>query len=411
MAGSKIKTVMISVFSGAVGAALVLGLLYGASFFGFVPKMLQQEMAQLSGNSEVLTQHKEASTQPAASSSPQPQESLTLAEEVSAHALPSVASLDVEGRQGPKVVKGVGSGVVLDTQGHIVTNNHVVAGATIIRVTVQGKQYEGVLVGTDPSSDLAVIKIDAEGLVPMKLSDSDTLKVGQWVMAIGSPFGLEQSVSTGIVSSLYRSTTMRSYDGYSIYANLIQTDAAINPGNSGGALVNNKGELVGINTLIESTSGSSSGVGFAIPVNYAKRIADQIIAGTGVSHAFLGVSLNTVTAQNARIANLHTDFGAYVVSTVEQGPAEKAEILAGDVIVAVNGEQVLSADDLILKVRARSEGDKITLSVVRGDKRIEIDVVLGRDTEHQQGSDAKKADQNTKEQDPFDLYEYYRKLK
>ena len=221
-------------------------------------------------------------------------EDTTLAEAVSAKALPSVVSITAtsSGSQNGSLSQSadesdssgsVGSGVVLDTEGHILTNNHVVDGYDQYVVTMDdGTTYEAEFVGNDASSDLAVIKLkdaDASKLTPIEIGDSSKLNVGEWVMAIGSPFGNEQSVSTGIVSALYRSTAMSSTSGNTIYANMIQTDAAINPGNSGGALVNDNGELVGINSLIESYSGSSSGVGFAIPVNYAKNIADQIIDG------------------------------------------------------------------------------------------------------------------------------------
>ena len=194
----------------------------------------------------------------------------------------------------------VGSGVVLDTEGHILTNNHVVDSYDQYVVTMDdGTTCEAEFVGNDASSDLAVIKLkdaDASKLTPIEIGDSSKLNVGEWVMAIGSPFGNEQSVSTGIVSALYRSTAMSSTSGNTIYANMIQTDAAINPGNSGGALVNDNGELVGINSLIESYSGSSSGVGFAIPVNYAKNIADQIIDGKTPVHPYMGATLSSVNA-------------------------------------------------------------------------------------------------------------------
>ncbi len=208
-------------------------------------------------------------------------EDTTLAEAVSAKALPSVVSITAVNEGSGE--GGIGSGVILDTDGNILTNYHVIGGATTINVsTNDGASYEAELVGQDESSDLAVIRLqgaDASSLTPIEIGDSDSLTVGEWVMAIGSPFGNEQSVSTGIVSALYRSTAMQSTSGTTIYANMIQTDAAINPGNSGGALVNDNGELIGINSMIESYSGSSSGVGFAIPVNYAINIAQQIIDG------------------------------------------------------------------------------------------------------------------------------------
>lgn len=248
--------------------------------------------------------------------------------------------------------------------------------------------------GTDESSDLAVIRLqDAEDadLTPIDLADSDDLTVGEWVMAIGSPFGNEQSVSTGIVSALYRSTALQSTGGTSIYANMIQTDAAINPGNSGGALVNDEGKLIGINSVIESYSGSSSGVGFAIPVNYAINIAHQIIAGETPVHPYLGASLMSVNAYNARQNNLAVDSGAYVAEVTADGPAATAGIEAGDIVTAVDGEPISSADGLIIALREHEVGDKVTLTVMRGKDEKEIEVELGSDealqAEQQDASD------------------------
>ena len=260
--------------------------------------------------------------------------------------------------------------MILDTDGNILTNHHVVQGATALVVnTDDGNSYEAELVGADESSDLAVIRLKdpkSAKLTPIEVGDSDDIAVGEWVMAIGSPFGNEQSVSTGIVSALYRSTALQSASGTSIYANMIQTDAAINPGNSGGALVNDQGHLIGINSVIESYSGSSSGVGFAIPVNYAINIANQIIDGETPVHPYLGVSLMSVNAYNARTNELAVDSGAYV--------AEK-----GDIVTAVDGEGIASADGLIIALREHEVGDEVTLTVVRGKEETEVKVTLGSD--------------------------------
>lgn len=312
-------------------------------------------------------------------------EDTTLAEAVSAKALPSVVSIAAlsgasdSGDTSTAVDSSgsVGSGVVLDSDGNILTNHHVVEGASTLRVTLNGGETrEAELVGADESSDLAVIKIKDTSdltLTPISIGDSDDLKVGEWVMAIGSPFGNEQSVSTGIVSALYRSTALPSSTGTSIYANMIQTDAAINPGNSGGALVDRKGELIGINSVIESYSGSSSGVGFAIPVNYAKNIADQIIAGETPVHPYLGVTLTSARTGSGDAA------GASVVSVEEGGPAAEAGIQKGDTITAIDGDEVSSADGLIIALRERSVGDIVRLTIARGGKDQEISVTLGSD--------------------------------
>ena len=325
-------------------------------------------------------------------------EDTTLAEAVSAKALPSVVSITAtsSGGQNGSLSQSadesdnsgsVGSGVVLDTEGHILTNNHVVDGYDQYVVTMDdGTTYEAEFVGNDASSDLAVIKLkdaDASKLTPIEIGDSSKLNVGEWVMAIGSPFGNEQSVSTGIVSALYRSTAMSSTSGNTIYANMIQTDAAINPGNSGGALVNDNGELVGINSLIESYSGSSSGVGFAIPVNYAKNIADQIIDGKTLVHPYMGATLSSVNALNARTNKLSTDSGAYVASVVEDGPAAKAGIQEGDVITKLGDDEITSADGLIIALRSHEVGEKVEITLMRGKEEKKVTVELGSDEELQ----------------------------
>ena len=317
-------------------------------------------------------------------------EDTTLPEVVSAKALPSVVSITTTIESAGLAMGGsdegsgsIGSGVILDTDGNILTNYHVIEGATDIVVTLDdGTSLEAELVGSDESSDLAVIRVkdaSSASLTPIEVGDSDALTVGEWVMAIGSPFGNEQSVSTGIVSALYRSTALPSTSGSSIYANMIQTDAAINPGNSGGALVNDKGELIGINSVIESYSGSSSGVGFAIPVNYAINIAEQIVDGKTPVHPYLGVSLATVNALNARQNGLSVDAGAYVSDVVAGGPAAAAGIQKGDIITAVDGDAVSSADGLIIELREHEVGDKVTMTVVRGKDETEVEVELGSD--------------------------------
>ena len=318
---------------------------------------------------------------------------ITLPEVVADKCLPSVVAIDVytdasaaygygygygvSQDYGSNLQKSsLGSGVVLSEDGYIVTNNHVVEGADALKVTIEGQEYDAEIVGTDPSSDLAVIKAkDASGLTPMELGDSDDLVIGEWVMTLGSPFGFEQSVATGIVSATSRSQTMSaSTDMFgnatgdtTVYANLIQTDAAINPGNSGGALVNAEGKLIGINTLITSYSGNYSGVGFAIPVNYAVNIAQQIIDGKTPSHAQLGVSLSTVTPEMAQRYGLASESGAYIAAVSPDSAAAEAGIEAGDIVTGFDGKAVESADDLMLDVRGKNPGDAVTLTVVKPD--------------------------------------------
>lgn len=320
----------------------------------------------------------------------------TLAEAVAAKVLPSVVNIDVyvrapgsSGKTGwssdsttdsDLVEYSLGSGVVLTEDGYILTNYHVVAEGDEFMVRFNPDlQLRAVLVGVDPSSDLAVLKVESEGLTPIEIGDSDALAVGQWVMALGSPFGLEKSVSAGIVSSLFRSTTMEGVNDMTIYSNLIQTDAAINPGNSGGALVNSKGQLIGINTLIVSSTESSAGIGFAIPINYAIYIAQQIIDGKQVEHAFLGVQMTTIDPSNATRFSTTLDKGAHVDQIVAGSPAALAGIHQGDIIVRVGNVPIATASEVILEVRGHRVGDTVTIEVVRNGQHLFFDVVLGSD--------------------------------
>ncbi len=328
-----------------------------------------------------------------------------LAEVVAAKCLPSVASIDVyaessntynmygfgyyEDSSGELVESSLGSGVVLSEDGYIITNYHVIEGGSAFTVTVAGETYEAELVGSDASSDVAVIKAQgASGLTPIELGDSDNLTIGEWVMSIGSPFGLEQSVATGIVSATSRSQIMDSSEygtsgDVTIYPNMIQTDAAINPGNSGGALVDADGKLIGINTLITSYSGNYSGVGFAIPVNYAVNLADQIIAGKTPTHAQLGVSLTTVNSQIAKRYDLAVDEGAYITAVHEGTGAAAAGLQEGDIVTAFDGQAVASASDLMLDVRTKNPGDVVKLTVNRAGETVEVEVTLGSDAEQE----------------------------
>ena len=329
------KTFLIAFAGALVACVLAFGV------WGIVGAMIPD--GSNSGASTVVTDPSTGETTVIA-----PSEDPTLAEAVSAKCLPSVAAITVyaEASQndamsqyfgyqyggqgdgsGDLVAYSQGSGVVLTEDGYIITNNHVVEGGSAYEVMVAGETYEADLVGTDPSSDVAVLKAkDASGLTVMELGDSDNLTIGEWVMTLGSPFGLEQSVATGIVSATSRSQIMDAQESMqsggtgeiTIYPNMIQTDAAINPGNSGGALVDDEGKLIGINTLITSYSGNYSGVGFAIPVNYAINLAQQIIAGETPTHAQLGVSLSTVSAATASRYGLPVDTGAYVAAVTHQ---------------------------------------------------------------------------------------------
>ena len=327
----------------------------------------------------------------------------TLAEAVAAKCLPSVAYVETYADAGGQLQGlGTGSGVVMTEDGYLITNNHVVDGGSAYKVTIAGNTYDAELVGTDPSSDVAVLKAkDASGLTPMEIGDSDNLTVGEWVMTLGAPFGLEQSVATGIVSATSRSQIMDASESMqsggsgetTIYPNMIQTDAAINPGNSGGALVDDEGKLIGINTLITSYSGNYSGVGFAIPVNYAVNLAQQIIAGETPTHAQLGVSLSTVNDQAAASYGLAAESGAYVAAVSQGSGAEAAGLQEGDIITALDGESVEGASDLMLAVRGKNPGDTVKLTVNRNGQEQEISVTLGDDAASQKAAAEQKAQQ------------------
>lgn len=328
-------------------------------------------------------------------------EDATLSEAVADKVLPSIVSIDVyqktsssmqslfgfevpgQGDDATLQQASLGSGVVISSDGYIITNNHVVEGADAIKATVNGTEYDATVVGTDSSSDIAVIKVEATGLTAVEIGSSSDLQVGEWVMALGSPFGLENSVSTGVVSALQRSSTMQDETtGQTvIYPNMIQTDATINPGNSGGALVDSEGKLIGINSMIQSTSGSSAGIGFAIPVDYAMGIAEQIMSGEAPTHAQLGVSMVEITPEMAQYYDLATDSGVYVANVYADSAADAAGIEKGDIIVSFDGQGVTSASDLQLAVRGKNPGDTVDVVVNRDGQEQTLSVTLGDDAD------------------------------
>lgn len=287
-----------------------------------------------------------------------------------------------DGSDSAETESSLGSGVILSKDGYILTNYHVIEGASSLKVSVNGSMLDAKVVGTDESSDLAVIKVNATGLTPIEIGSSSDLKVGEWVMAIGSPYGMEQSVSTGIVSATSRSSaSLQASDSSAVYTNMIQTDAAINPGNSGGALVDSDGKLIGINTMIASNSDSNSGVGFAIPVDYAIDIAKQLMKGETPSHAQLGVSVATVTSANAKQYGLSVDSGAYVNSVSSGSGADSAGIKVGDIITKIGDTSITSATDVVVAVRSHSVGDSVSVEVSRNGETKTFNVTLGEDTD------------------------------
>lgn len=322
-------------------------------------------------------------------------------------ASPSVVNIRVRTRVssgfpgfGDFVQQGQGSGFIWDTQGHIVTNYHVVENATAIEVTFNdGISLPATLVGADPDSDLAVIKVDPaeHDLKPVKLGDSDALKVGQRAIAIGNPFGLEGTLTAGVISALGRdlpaASTGASLVGYRI-PDVIQTDAPINPGNSGGPLLNSNGEVIGVNAAIESSTGTSAGIGFAIPVSIVKQVVPSLIQTGSYRHPWLGVTVATLSPKVAEAMGLpRKQQGALVVEVTANGPAAAAGLRPSSRVVQIDGDQVTVGGDVIIRidateikrsedlisylVRRTSVGQQVTLTVLRDGKEMEIKVTLG----------------------------------
>jgi serine protease Do len=289
--------------------------------------------------------------------------------------------------------QSLGSGVIVEANGYIVTNNHVVSKADEIKVLLNDKrEFKGKIVGTDPKTDLAVIKIDAANLPTIPWGDSLNLQVGELVLAVGNPFGLNQTVTMGIISAVGRANV-----GVADYEDFIQTDAAINPGNSGGALVNIRGELIGINTAIFTRSGGYMGIGFAVPSNMAKSVMESLKTKGKVVRGWLGVTIQEVNADLAKQFGLKETKGALVSDVLEGSPAEKAGVERGDVIVELNGKPVESATQLKNMVAQLTVGNKVDLSVIREkkEKRLTVliaeqpkEITVGSTEEDQEGSKA-----------------------
>ena len=282
---------------------------------------------------------------------------------------------DVPPDTGPQArpFQSAGSGVIFDARsGYIVTNAHVVENASEITVTLQdGRDLKAEIIGSDTPSDVAVLKVKPDGLTQIPMGDSAKIEVGDFVVAIGNPFGLQHTVTSGIISGLSRSGI--NPDGYEDF---IQTDASINPGNSGGALVNLRGELIGINTAILSRSGGNIGIGFAIPVNMARSVMDQLIRYGSVKRGQLGVSMYTVTPDIAHSLGLPSAVGALVSQVVEGSPADHAGIRTGDVITSVNGQPVKSNSELRNTIGLRRVGDKVDIGLLRDGKPLRVTAVI-----------------------------------
>ena len=284
---------------------------------------------------------------------------------------PSVVNIQVQVQQQDRFGnmqqgEGVGSGIIFSSDGYIITNNHVAGQATSIKVTLNsGEEYTAKLIGADSNTDIAVIKIDAQGLTPAVFTGIESIKVGELAIAIGSPFGLQQSVTVGVVSALGRDVALSSESLPMV--DLIQTDAAINPGNSGGALVNSAGQIIGVNTMIYSTSGSSAGIGFAIPSNTAVNIADQLIKYGVAKIPFIGIEMG----------NNATDIAGVLISSVVVGqPAETAGLKAGDIITEIDKTAIENTYQLLALLLRHNVGDSIEIKYYRNSQYLTVNVVL-----------------------------------
>jgi len=273
------------------------------------------------------------------------------------------------------IQRGLGSGVIVSKDGYIITNNHVVEGVDKVEVIVEGhRAVTAKILGTDPPTDIAVLKVDESSLPTVQLGDSDKLEVGEWVLAWGTPFSeaLGHTVTAGIVSAIGRSN-LRLAD----YEDFIQTDAAINPGNSGGALVNTRGELVGINAAIVSGSGGNNGIGFAIPINMARNVMDQLIKNGKVTRGWVGLSIQDLTPELAEGMGIKGKEGALISQVEKDTPASEAGLKRGDVITAVDGQDVRNNADLRNRIASTAPGTKVALSVIRDGDGKKINVTLG----------------------------------
>lgn len=267
--------------------------------------------------------------------------------------------------------EGLGSGVIISSDGLIITNNHVIENANKIEVTLSsGETYKGRIIGTDPVSDIAILKIDVQNLPFATFGDSSRLNVGQFVVAIGNPYGLDHTVTVGVISALERNIDLEDSTMYGV----IQTDAAINPGNSGGPLVDLSGNVVGLNTMIYS---GAQGLGFAVSSNTCVRVFESISKTGKMEWPYMGVQLTTMTEALATQQNIPYIPGVLVVRVVAGSPASRAGIRVNDVITSINGKGVKTADELVKEIRSYEVGDRVTLGIVRNNENINVDVVLG----------------------------------
>ena len=274
----------------------------------------------------------------------------------------------------PREVSNLGSGVIVSPNGYILTNHHVVEAADEIQIALaNGQTLPARVVGADPETDLAVLKIDADNLPAITFAHADSLQVGDWVLAVGNPFGVGQTVTAGIVSALGRT-----HLGINTFENFIQTDAAINPGNSGGALVDSAGHLVGVNSAIYSRTGGSQGIGFAIPVSIARQVMEQIIKSGSVTRGWVGIEVQDMTPELAESFSLDKAEGALIAGVLKGGPADAGGVRPGDILLAVNGSKVSDSASLLNLIAALKPGDVTKLTVARKQQSLELKIQVGR---------------------------------
>lgn len=380
--------IVTAVVAALVAAALCLGVGYFALTYGWVSTPTTTSLTNVQSN--------KSGTGSATAKTGEAADWKTVASEVSG----SVVSIQAALSNGT----AKGSGAIVSAKGYIVTNNHVISGAQQIQVTLSnGQMYTAQVVGTDTTTDLAVIKLDnpPSDLKAVEFADSDKLAVGEDVMAIGNPLGYDDTATTGIVSALNRPVTVTDDSGSDIVTNAVQIDAAINPGNSGGPTFNAAGQVIGINSSIASTATSSDsagsiGIGFAIPSNLVKRVANEIIKDGKVRHVALGVTITTgtVEADGVTRAGAKVTAGTSGSAVVSGSPADKAGLKVGDVIVAYDGNAVSSTYSLLGYVRASALNDKVTLTIVRGGKTMDVEVTLDKEESAVNGSSSSNSNNN-----------------
>lgn len=305
-------------------------------------------------------------------------------------------------QQGGMRPQSAGSGVIISADGYITTNNHVVKNAEKVEVVLEDhRSYEATVVGTDPTTDLALLKIDESALPFLRFGNSNGVQVGEWVLAVGNPFNLTSTVTAGIVSAKGRSLNLLNED-FAIES-FIQTDAAVNPGNSGGALINTSGELIGINTAIASETGSYAGYSFAIPVNIVRKVMEDLKAYGEVQRGIIGVQIQNINAQMAEKYGLKTMAGAYVTGTIAGGAAQAAGIASGDIITKVNETPIRGSSELQEEIGTYHPGDKVQLTIIRDSEQLLLDVVLrsreGKTTLNEPSKDIAGEDGSTKPKD------------